>query len=359
MSRRRCFVLLITLIVLASMLPMNGFADDVCFIAINDTLLELTSTPVFSGSTIYVPSRVFDSFHIYYNFFSSDNTAMVYTGEKQFYFNLSNGNTYDSSNNYYSTQAILRNGEVFLPAKFICGQFGLSYSFITGNGCGDIFRITDGSAVLTDSLFLSAASILMEKHYNAYMGLPPVHEPGTEPENEETDRHETDVMLSFVGLPSETLLASLGTNSAKVGFFLTPDEISSAPDTVRCLVAEGHTVGVCCGEVPADDYAAASELLFDAAHITPLMIAAADADLVPDCEAFAASAGLALLRADVDVAGGTVSALGITTHIEFSEKQSSVLFRNQETAEKLLPTVLQYLRQNQFNIRAPRETDAL
>lgn len=359
MSRRRLLVLIITLLFIVSVLPVNVFADDVCFISINDTLLELTSTPVFSGSTVYVPSRVFDSFHIYYNFFSSDNTAMVYTGTKQYYFDLSNGNTYDSSNNYYSTQAILRNGEVYLPAKFICGQFGLSYSFITGTGHGDIFRITDGRAVLSDASFFSAASMLMEKHYNSYMGISSPSDTDTAPDEEDSDRHETDVMLSFIGLPSEMLLSSLNTSAARAGFFLSPAEIESAPDTVRRLICEGHTVGVCCGDNPAADYDAASTLLFDAAHIVPLMIAAGSEDCLPECDAYAVSAGLALLQPDAEITEDTSNAMSITSLIELSDKQITVLSRDMNTAERLLPVILHYLKQNQFSIRAPRETDAL
>lgn len=366
--KKRIFVVLLLAVLLVSALASPAFADEVCFIAINDNLLELTSMPAFVGSTAYVPSWVFGNFHLYYSFFSSDNVAMVYTEAKQFYFELSSGNTYDSSGRYYSTQAILRNGQVYLPAAFICGQFGLTYSYIPGTGHGDIVRITDGSAVIPDDRFASAASILMDIYYNTYMGVAPSPPPGQRPSvpdvtpDDEPDRRDTEILLSFIGLPSDKLLNTLDAYSAPACFFLTADEIRSAPDTVRRIVGGAYGVGVLCGEQADAEYTAAAELLFDAARIHPLLIAAApeaDAEL---CRTTAADRGLFFLDYDIDAiqdGSGASSAAAVTSLIEFTTDHASVRFTSGGTTEHILSDVLRYLTQNHFSIRVPRETDAV
>ena len=361
--KKKWILLLLCAVLLMSALASPAFADDVCFIAINDNLLELSNMPAFVGTTAYVPGRIFSSFNIYYTFFPSDNTAMIYTEAKQFYFELSSGNTYDSSGNYYSTQAIMRNGQVYMPAKFICSQFGLTYSLISGTGHGDLLRITNGSAILSDDRFLSAASILMDSYYNTYMGnispsdKPPV--PDNQPE-EEPDRHDTEVLLSFTGLPSDKLLDTLDSHKTPACFFLSAEDVRSSPDTVRRLAASGHSVGVLCGDEPAADYAEASALMFDAARFLPFLVAAADAE-ADACREMAAQNGLAFLDYDIDAAqeSGSVGLALVTSQIEFSTELASVRFRCDENTEEMLPNVLRYLMLNHFSVRAARETDAV
>lgn len=364
--KKKWIPLLLCAVLLMSVLPSPAFADDVCFIALNDNLLELSSMPAFVGSTAYVPGRVFSSFNIYYSYFSADSTAMIYTETKQFYFELSSGNTYDSSGAYYSTQAILRNGQVYLPAKFICKQFGLTYSWIAGTGHGDLLRITNGSAILSDSRFLSAASILMDSYYSAYMGSIAPEEKPTVPDNppsrppdNEPDRHDTEVLLHFTGLPSNKLLDTLDSYKTPACFFLSAEDVRAAPDTVRRLAASGHSLGILCGAEPETDYAAAAALVFDAARFLPFLVAAADAG-ADACREMAAQNGLAFLDYDIDATqdSGVVGLAIVTSQLKFSKEQASIRFHCDENAEEMLPNVLYYLMRNHFSVRAARETDA-
>ena len=48
----------------------------------------------------------------------------------------------------------------------------------------------------------------------------------------------------------------------------------------------------------------------------------------------------------------------VTSQIEFSIDRVSVRFSGGGSTEDILPDVLNYLRDNQFSVRAPRETDA-
>jgi hypothetical protein len=113
----------------------------------------------------YVPYWVFNNFRIYYSFFSGNSPAPLYTSERQLYFNLADGSTYDGNNIPYSISAIYRGGVVYVPVGFVCAFFGIRNSYITGNGYGDIVRLKDSGAVLSDSQFLSAATSLMQSRY--------------------------------------------------------------------------------------------------------------------------------------------------------------------------------------------------
>ena len=366
MRGKKGFALLLVLaltVAFAASAP-SARAESVCFISINDTLLDLSTQPVFLSGTAYVPARVFENFRIYNSFFTSENTAMLFTESMQLYFELSSGNTYDETGRYYSAQGILRNGQAYLPAKFVCSQFGLGYSFIPSDGHGDILRLTNGAQYLTDDKFQSAASILMDSYYSAWSGQPSPASPapGMSPEPTETpppDRTDTEVLVSFSGLPTQRILDLLRVNEIRACFLLSPEEIAAAPDTVRRLIAEGHSAGVRCGEDARADYEAAASLLYDAACVLPLLVGS---DEAPDaCREMAARCGLAYLGCDIDAvrAGeGVSSAPVVTSQIEFSVDRVSVRFSCGGSTGDILPDVLQYLRDNQFSVRAPRETDA-
>ena len=341
-------------------------ANDVCFVSVNDTLLDLSTQPFFSGGTVYVPARVFESFRIYNSYFAADNTALLFTESKQIYFELSSGNTYDASGIYYSASGMLRNGQAYLPAQFVCSQFGLSWSFIPSDGHGDIFRLTNGTQYLTDDKFQSAASTLMDSYYSAWMGVQTTPEPSSSPEPSpeptETpppDRTDTEVLVSFSGLPSHKILDTLKVRGVKACFLLTAGDVAQAPDMVRRIAAEGHRLGVLCGEDARGDYERAAALLYDAARVQALIVSS---DEAPEaCRAMAAEAGLAFLACDVDAVCGGAGAASepvVTSELEFSTDRVSVRFSGGGTTEDILPGILSYLRENQFSVRSPRETDA-
>ncbi len=366
MRGKRTIALLLTLSLALAFgaLTPTAQADSVCFVSINDTLLDLSTQPVFVGGTAYVPARVFQNFRIYNSYFTAENTAMIFTEKKQFYFDLSVGSTYDETGRYYSAQGLLRNGEAYLPAEFVCSQYGLGCSFIPSDGHGDILRLTSGSQVLTDERFQFVAQNLMDAYYSAWFGVagPAASEPLPSPEPTETpppDRTDTEVLVSFSGLPSHKIMDTLKTRGVPACFLLTAEEIAQAPDMVRRIAAEGHVLGVRCGEDALADYRAASEMLWDAARVLPLLVGS---DEAPEaCREMAAGAGLAFLDCDIDAVQGGEGAssyMVVTSQLEFSSGRASVRFSGGGTTEDILANVLTYLRDNQFSVRAPRETDA-
>ncbi len=204
----------------------------------------------------------------------------------------------------------------------------------------------------------------MDSYYSAWTGAQttPTPTPTPSPEPTETpppDRTDTEVLVSFSGLPSHKILDTLKVRGVKACFLLTAEDTVEEPDKVRRIAAEGHRLGVLCGEDAQSDYERAAALLYDAARIQPLIVGS---DEAPEaCRAMAAEAGLAYIACDIDaVCGGegVPSVPVVTSQLEFSTDRVSVRFSGGGTTEDILPGILSYLRENQFSVRAPRETDA-
>jgi hypothetical protein len=341
-------------------------ASDVCFISVNDMLLELSSMPYISGNTIYVPYWVFSNyFNIYYSYFSESATASLYTAEKQFYFDLSSGNTYDSLNNYFSASAIFRGGQVYVPLSFVCSNFGLNYSYITGGKYGDVVRIKDSSVVLSDSYFMSAASSLMESRYNAYKGITPTPTTSVpvtqdpDPDGEDESHQNTTVFLSFQGVPGSRILDSLRGYGVDACFFLTPDEIRENQNTVREIVGSGLSIGILCGVDAMADYELGSSLIFEIAFENTILVSA-EHEYASSCREMASQNSLVFWSYDIDgVKGGAgvSNASYITSLVEPRESRADIRLYCCENTENTLPAILGYLISNDYNLQAPRETD--
>lgn len=261
---------------LVSLSPSSS-ADSICFIAVNDTLLELSSTPYFSGGVTYVPYHVFTDYGIkmYFSYFSDTSSAMLYTSSRQLFFDMKSDTAYDDSGKTYQAKAVLRNGTVYLPAAFVCDFFGgMACSYVSGSGWGDLVRIKDANAFLDNKQFIQAASTLMQMRMEAYSGgqevqpSPYVTEniPNTQPSGNAV------LYLGFTGLPTEGLLSALSRCGAGACFFLTSEEILSAPDTVRRLECEGYSIGILLSDDMDEDYSTASSLIYDAAQVKVILV---------------------------------------------------------------------------------------
>ena len=169
--KRAAAIILIFCLVALSAAPLGARADEtgLCYIALNEAFAD-GALAYFSGSAAYVPIDCFADFKLYNSYHAADDTATLFSSSKQLFFELDTGRTYDSSDNYYNTSAIRRNGQVYVPVSFVCSQFGFSYSIIEGVGYGDVCRIKDSSYTLSDSQFLSAAESLMRSLYEQYSG---------------------------------------------------------------------------------------------------------------------------------------------------------------------------------------------
>ncbi len=359
MKRKICLFLCCILILSLCIAPVShADSTGICFVAVNERVLDLSYMPVYVGGTAYVHSSVFSYFGITYTYFKDSTAALLYSPSsgKQLYFEMLSGKTYDETGTHYSAQAVLRGGQTYVPVGFMCQMFGLRWSYVNGLGYGDILRITNGGEKLTDAQFLSAAELLMKERLNAYNAA-------KEPENGE-DPETPDgpvipkgakVYLHFAGLPTAGMLDALKSYETPAGFFLTAEEILSAPDTVRRILGEGHSVGILLTEAdPASEYAEGSRLLFETTRTRTLLVSAAESEdmLV---RAYAAENGLVYWGFDIDGRGkgeGVTYSEEITSVLAITGAMRSVVrMIPTEKTERMLPDLLRYLERNEFDVR--------
>ncbi len=372
MKKKIAAAALALLLCLGALAPLRlpASAEGLSFISVNDTLPpELIGCAVNYGGTVYVPYYLFSNygFGIYYSYFSAAATATLFNDENQIFFELNSGKTYDSDDYRYSVSAILRSGTVYVPLAFTARFFGnVGYSFISGNEYGSILRITDGTQVLSDEEFLRAARPLMQKYWTGAQtppptgtpvptAAPPTPTPTPEPTEEPYPHEGEEITLAFVGLPSADVLTLLRQRRISTWFFLTAEEVRSAPDTVRRLLCEGHRVGVHCVGDAAGEFAETSELLFAAARVCTEFVTALP-DEAGGVRDQAEAASLAFYGADMSCAAGE-SIYTITTQLDNGEDGAALLLGCGADERADLAILLNYLAAERFEIGAPRETD--
>ena len=361
--RRVLTIILIAALIVAMSFTGSAAGSNVCFIAINETLLDLSVTPYFYGSA-FVPYTVFGNLKIYSAYFPDSNTISLYRSDKQLYFNLSTGQTYDGNDNYYTTSTITQNGRVFVSVQFVCSFFGLSWSYINGIGYGDILRITDSGSYLSDTDFLYAATPKMQTRYESYINSLTPSSPSPSPEASPSPTPQPDdshagtvVQLSFEGIPGDAILNTLAKYAVNAVFYLTPEEIAANPDTVRRIAGSGHGVGIYCGSACDYDYYAANELLFDAAQIRSVMVSSSG-ETLGSCRTFASNYGLYFGDFSIDAADRTglgLSYSAIVSRIEAAGDSVSVRFDCSQSTERVLGSILNYLKNNQDAVALERE----
>lgn len=350
--------------------PLESSAEGLSFISVNDLLpSELVGCLYSYGDILYVPYTVFTGYGlgIYYSYFSESSTAYFYTLDKQLFFSISDGKTFDADDYYYSVPAILRNGVVYLPVSLMCSYFGFSYSYIAGSPYGSVLRIKNGAQVLTDTEFIRAAKSVMQSHYDAYNTAQPpaatpaptpVPTPAKTPGPENNGREELSVSLSFIGPPSAALLDTLDSYGVTGCFFLTAEDVLSDPDMIRRAAGEGHALGVYCREDAAAEYEETAALIFEAARVKTVLVTAS-AEYAAGCMADAEALGLVCRQRGLDAVfapGDTVSAYYATSELE-ARQTGADIFMDSASAEHTLPILLEYLARSRYSVLLLREIE--
>ena len=372
MKRRLTSIILCLCLVLIFSMPFGaGAAQTLCFIATND-YLDPAWFATFEGGAVYVPYGTFSYFGVNSTYFADAATASLSTAAYQIYFDMAAGTAFDSSGTSYEQYAVFRNGQVYVPVAFICNLFGLSYSYVAGQKCGHIMRITDSSSILTDSQFLSAAEDQMLPRYNAIVNPPPppTYRPPVTPSpspspspsaspspTPDPDRSGTVVYLSFEGLPTPEILDAMKDNNILSCFFLTGSEIQSSPSTVRALLGARHRIGILAVAELDEEFQEASGFLAEAARTATLLVSSSASERTQIRED-AQSSSLVFWDYDIYVApdeDGVVDASLITAAIDDAGERIDVRLAVGEEVEEALPGILRFLTRYKFTVKSPKE----
>ena len=366
MKKRLFCIVLAAAVAFLLLSGVPAAADEkLAFISINDTLPpELINGAVSYGGLTYVPYYTFSNYGlgVSYTYYSFSSTAYLYTRDRQLFFELTSGKTYDGDGTEYSGAAILRSGVVYLPLGLMCRFFDhISYSYLTGNEYGSILRITTSDVVLGDTEFLQAARTLMRAYYVDYNSRPAEADPTGMPEPvppaaPAVETHEGErLTLSFSGAPTAETLDALGRYGVKACFFLRGEDILADPDALRRALGEGHTLGVRCGGDP-EEFSAAAALLFEAAKETTILIAPEGGD-AEALEALITAEGLAVCESGYE---GAADLRAVAEWLETAARaRSAGASLRLETGGGNLVQVLNYLTAQKYDIAPPREMDGV
>lgn len=170
---KRLGAVLAVLLMMVSVVRFEGAAvlEGVYFTAVNQQLLELNdeTMPFWLDGMMYVPERIFEGgeLGVRYVHSYSKGLVMLYTAKKDLRFDLTTGQVYDKNGMTYKGSAVEKNGHVFLPLDLICRCFGLSWS-LSDTAYAPLVRIKSEDAVLSDWVFIDAASLMMANRYAEY-----------------------------------------------------------------------------------------------------------------------------------------------------------------------------------------------
>lgn len=257
--KKKLLALLVCLCLLLTLMPQALAADDVFFVAVNDTVpLTLTgASPYYSSGGLYVPYTVFDAapggVASAYN--AGDQTFVLFTRACRLIFDLAEQTVTDETGATSDVTVSYRGGVLYVPLGLCASHFGLTTSMLTSQGGYTVLRFTTGSEVYEDSLFIEKAENLIAYRISqlgtsdepSVPDTPPdrTDPPPQQPEDEPPElppavcylavTHASEMPAASGALAQENLLAA---------FFLTESEIEEDPALVRALFVAGHTLGV-------------------------------------------------------------------------------------------------------------------
>ena len=292
--KRTALSLLCVLALCAGLLSGRAAAaGTIYFTAVNDTILPLSagSMPMVSDGVLYVPYTMFDpnstgiSLGVSCSYSHSGNTLTVYNLRQMLVYDLDAGNARNQHTGYvYSARAVTRNGVVYIPVGFTCDFFGLSWSN-TITAYGNLIRVTNSSAVLSDADFIDAGSPWMASRLQEYLqtqNIPdPEPQPSTDPQPTPSDPEPEEpvtggrIYLAFrceTGESWAQLLDLLDQYGIHALFLLPADLMAEQDSLIRRTVGSGHSVGLLVrGEDPADAAVLYGRLHAAAGTLLPLL----------------------------------------------------------------------------------------
>lgn len=299
-TKKRVLSCLCALLLCLGLLSPSAFvnaAGDPYFMAVNDTLLSLENQyiPILVNGQYYVPYTVLDRsatginlgiFPIYNTIL---NTLQIYNLEQVITFDLTAGTCTDRNGSSLSARAVTRNGQIYVPARFVCDYFGLSCS-VRSTTYGPMVRICSSAAFLDDGRFVELAQLMMEDRLKDWRREQSAEEPAVEPtpaapsappassnqgaEDPGTDKSHVRTYLAFRVEQAdklEMLLGRLEQHQVRALFFFPAEDLADYDDAVRTVLCMGHAVGLLSDGTTAQEVAArtaeGNRILAQIAHL--------------------------------------------------------------------------------------------
>ncbi|MBQ8851286.1 MAG: hypothetical protein IJZ66_02430, partial [Oscillibacter sp.] len=216
--KKRFLALILCLVLVAGFaVPAASAEENVFFMAMSESILPLTdeTMPFLSGSNIYIPASIFTgtvrkNLDISSTYNKTQGLVILYRGSQSLWFDLSHDYARDYEDNIYYPGAIVKGGEVFVPASLVARFFELTYS-ITEVPHGYMVWFRKAGYPLSDTRFADAASYSMESRYADYLKAKAAQEVQP-PESAAPEDPEMDGKSIYLGLSAASnLTAALDT----------------------------------------------------------------------------------------------------------------------------------------------------
>ncbi len=164
--RKRLLSILLSVLLCLALVSPQAAAADIYFVAVDDSVpltLPSSMSPFFSGSTLYVPSSVFEAAPggVTPSYNASGQTLVLFRSGARLIFNLANGTVTDEDKNSSNISTVSKNGTIYLPLYFCTSHFGLSVTTLNSAEGYPILRFTTGSEVYDDAMFVEKAENLI------------------------------------------------------------------------------------------------------------------------------------------------------------------------------------------------------
>ena len=275
--RKRLCALLLAAVLCVLLLPAPAQAANIYFVAVDDSIpltMPDSASPYFAGGSLFAPYTVFNASPggVVPSYNAAEQTLVLFRRGARLVFDLSNGTVTDEDKNVYERTTVYRNGVLYIPLDFCLEHFGLSVTTLNSASGYPILRFTTGNEVYDDALFIERAENLISYLAEQYQNQVPEDFPrptgGTPDEEPDEPRSAGTFYLAVTGLENMGSAAqALLDAGQRAAFFLTAEEIRSAPALVRALYTAGHAIGITCA-ADADDAAIALKEANDALEQT-------------------------------------------------------------------------------------------
>ena len=381
---KKIAAVIIVLCLSASLLPTVSLAAVTPhFVAVNDTLMPYNDStmPLFTGGEFFLPLDVFWEAGVFFFDNAQADRARLYRGSRHVDFYTSNGTTVNQDGQNLSWPSARRIGSRFyVPLRHVCAYFGLEFEII--NIRRDIIpeeslfiiRVkSENMWVLNAETFMGIRRNEIRAAYNQYHAPPPWTGPGQRPgvavtlpeaDDEEPPLTYSDVTmhLSFHDLSAGGAAGILGAldTPAVSGyqgcFFVSAEDIAGDPGLVRKISGSSHALGIWLNEGTFEEYIEISALLFEAAKVRTVIVAA---DAASEA-AIETSEQHGLIFWNVSRSFGTLSehtesSVTDTFPTDGGERQNFLFASTEELAE-LLPGILAFLREHEYTVDRITET---
>jgi len=283
------------------------------FIGVGNTLLPFNddTMPYVANNVLYVPFWIFSEAGIWSIGATELERVRIYKSDRHVDFYAATGVTEDQNGNTLQWPAPRIVGKRFyVPLTYVCDFFGLTYRAldigrdIIPQEQMRIIRImpAEGFTGLNDQTFISVHRSTIIAAYNSYYPPPPPESPPTaspwipptppvivEPPpkyNDVTIYHSFyDISADGIDVIMELLEASRAPDY-RFCFFVSADDIREDAGLIRRIASSGHAIGIWLKKGTYDEYLETSAMLFEAAKIVTLLVAAdgeaEDMFVIPD-----------------------------------------------------------------------------